>query len=80
MHLPIPIHSKIIQEHLKKKSNVWFQHFVHEPLKGFKGIAQPKGHHCIGKCTPWNGECCFQDVFLCNFDLVINIIDIPKIV
>ncbi len=63
---------------LEQKSNVWFQHLVHEPLKSSMGITQPKRHHHIGKCTPWSGECCFQDVFLCNFDLVITIITIPK--
>jgi hypothetical protein len=75
---PTPIHSKVIQGHLNKKSNVWFQHLVHEPLKSSMGNTQPKRHHHIGKCTPWSGECSFQDVFLCNFDLVITIIAIPK--
>lgn len=78
MHLLALIHTKIIQENSNKKSDVWFQHFVHETLKNSKGIAQTKMHHYINKCTPWNGECFFQDVFLHDLDLVITIIAIPK--
>jgi hypothetical protein len=72
------MHTKIIQENSNKKFDVWFQHFVHEPLKHSRGIAQPKRHHYIGKCTPWSDECHFQDVFLRDFDLVITTIAIPK--
>ncbi len=78
MRLLAPIHTKIIQENLNKKSNVWLQHFVHELLKNSKGIAQPKKHDYIGKCTLWSGECCFQDIFLCDLDMVMTTIAIAK--
>jgi hypothetical protein len=48
------------------------KHQQDSPLIGGSCVLQPKGHSCVGICSKWGDECCFDLVFFLESNVMVT--------